>query len=123
MARAIIRYSFDGDHAKNIRAEIRKRLTADGRFRRLGTASWESTPGTSIYDTVSAIRWALEVVEASPSGNLDHVWIYIDDPSLIHYRKTRPDGYSEGASWTPFASSTTTSPASAGASSRPTFPA
>jgi len=79
MARAIIRYSFDGDEGKVIRGEIGKRLLADDRFMRHGTASWESTPDTLIKDAVNAIRWALEVVEGHADA-LDHLWIYIDDP-------------------------------------------
>ena len=81
MARAIIRYSFDGDEGKPIRIEIGKRLMYEDRFRRTGTASWESSPETSISDAIHAIRWALEFVEESSSEALDHIWIYIDDPS------------------------------------------
>ena len=79
MARAIIRYSFDGEEGKAIRHEIGKRLLSSGRFARHGTASWESTPDTSVPDAISDIRWALEYVQEHPDA-LDHIWIYIDDP-------------------------------------------
>jgi hypothetical protein len=42
MARAIIRYSFDGEEGKAIRHEIGKRLLSSGRFARHGTASWKA---------------------------------------------------------------------------------
>jgi hypothetical protein len=80
MARAIIRYSFDGDEGKAIRMEIRKRLMADGLFVAHGTGSWESAEGVSLGDAISRIRWALEYVEQHPHA-LDHIWIYLDEPA------------------------------------------
>lgn len=85
MARAIIRYSFDGDEGEAIRREIRKRLMVDGLFVPLGTGSWESDPRTTLEQAVSRIRWALQHVEEEHPAALDHIWVYIDngpaDPS------------------------------------------
>jgi hypothetical protein len=83
MARAIIRYSFDGDDGKAIRTEIRKRLSTNF-VQRGKTASWESRPNARLSDLVGDLRWALERVQTEiPDGArvLDHIWIYIDDPS------------------------------------------
>jgi hypothetical protein len=82
MARAIVRYSFDGKDGKTIRAEIRKRLMADDLFVALGTASWESTESADLNAAIGRIRWALEVVEGSDPHALDHIWIYIDNDSV-----------------------------------------
>jgi hypothetical protein len=85
MARAIIRYSFDGNAGKAIRTEIRKRLSQN--FVQHGkTASWESRPSAPLTDVLSDLRWALDVAQRKiPEGQrvLDHIWIYIDDPGSL----------------------------------------
>jgi hypothetical protein len=82
MARALIRYSFDGAAGKSIRTEIRKRLSQN--FVQHGkTASFESRPDVPLTDVLSDLRWALDVAQSGiPEGQrvLDHIWIYIDDP-------------------------------------------
>jgi hypothetical protein len=82
MARAIIRYSCDGDEGKATRKEIRKRLgVSDVRFQRRGTASWETSgdPEPSVGQVLKAIRWLLEGIEETGDNDaLDHLWIYID---------------------------------------------
>jgi hypothetical protein len=81
MARAIIRYSFDGDEGKAIRTQIRKRLSQN--FVQHGrTASFESKPDVPLADVLSDLRWALDVAQRKiPEGQrvLDHIWIYIDN--------------------------------------------
>jgi hypothetical protein len=83
VARAIIRYSFDGDEGKPIRTEIRKRLSTN--FVQQGkTASWESRPDTALSQLLSDLRWVLERVQTEIPDEarvLDHIWIYIDDPA------------------------------------------
>jgi hypothetical protein len=82
MARAIIRYCFNVDDGKAIRTEIRKRLSTN--FVNHGTASWECRPDVSAGDAISDIRWALEFVQEQIGDRpdaLDHIWVYIDDPS------------------------------------------
>jgi hypothetical protein len=82
MARAIIRYSFDREDGKAVRAEMRKRLrTSDAGFRERGTASWETSgePEPSVQQVLDAIRWVLEgITTAGDADALDHIWIYID---------------------------------------------
>ncbi len=79
MARAVIRYSFDGDEGKTIRMEIRKRLMAEDLFVARGTASWESAENTDLGAVIGRIRWALEALEGTDPDALDHIWIYIDN--------------------------------------------
>jgi hypothetical protein len=82
MARAIIRYSFDREDGKAVRAEMRKRLrTSDAGFQERGTASWETScePEPSAQQVLDAIRWVLEgITKAGDADALDHIWIYID---------------------------------------------
>jgi hypothetical protein len=79
MARAIIRYSLEGDSAgtKRTRNSIRERLAGAG-FEHLGTGSWEFR-GAELGALIAQLRGVLEEVEnLPPDSDLDHIWLYID---------------------------------------------
>lgn len=77
MARAILRYSFDGA-SQNVRNRIRS-LLEDAGFRRTGTGSWEAegTPAA----LMEALRNVMSLIEREAGGQLDHLWINVDQPS------------------------------------------
>ncbi len=76
MARAIIRYSFNGRGSRGSNLEMGKRLGHTGAgFEKRGTAMWESA--SDLSEALPAIKRALDL--AVERGNLDHIWIYIDD--------------------------------------------
>lgn len=79
MARAIVRYSINGEQTNVTGNAARKHLEAGG-FDRLGTASFEAD-GANQGALVLALRQLLEILEDPPGGGwLDHLWIYLDDP-------------------------------------------
>jgi hypothetical protein len=75
MARAIVRYSFDGDRRAS-RQAIRDALRAAG-FVRIGTGSFEAD-AAALGPLVAALKTSLDVAADPPEGELDHLWIYID---------------------------------------------
>jgi hypothetical protein len=76
MARAIIRYSFNAPDSKGSNLEMGKVLGhTGGGFEKRGTAMWESE--SSLAEAVPALKRALDL--AVKRGNLDHIWIYVDD--------------------------------------------
>jgi hypothetical protein len=79
MARAIIRYSFEGgtQTAKKTRGKIREELRAAG-FAHIGTASWEKHGARG--ELVEALTTVLEAAARPEAGALDHLWLYLDDP-------------------------------------------
>jgi hypothetical protein len=79
MARAIIRYSFNGptETSSPKRTTVRNMLR-DAGFERPGTASAEIRGAelTMILETLSGV---LAELEDLPDGcDLDHLWIYVD---------------------------------------------
>lgn len=77
MARAIVRFSFDGDYRNATRNRILLLLKAKGLVSP-GTGSWEARD-VPLTDITNALRDVLDVLD-SPSNNarLGHVWIYVD---------------------------------------------
>lgn len=79
MARAIIRYSVDGERS-NRTGNIVDQGLAEAQFDKLGTRTWELTDAP-IDHALVAIQDALEVLRNPPGGGtLDHVWVYVDTP-------------------------------------------
>lgn len=78
MARAIVRYSFDGG-AKGARTKVRNALRSAG-FEEVGTASFE-VRDAPCADVVEALHEILDIVKEPPAGvRIDHLWIYLDEP-------------------------------------------
>lgn len=79
MARAIVRYSFDGP-PRGTRSQVRDVLRAAD-YHELGTASFEARDAR-LEDLVQALREVLDIV-SKPAADvkLDHLWIYLDEPS------------------------------------------
>jgi hypothetical protein len=76
VARATVRYSFDGETTNVSGTRARTQLEGNG-FSRLGTASLEAYG--DVPDLVAALRELLDVLENPPGGGtLDHAWIYLD---------------------------------------------
>jgi hypothetical protein len=83
VARAIIRYSFDGP-AKGTRSKAREVLRSAG-FIELGTASFE-VRATALPDVVDALHELLNVVKDPAAGvSLDHLWVYLDEASEANH--------------------------------------
>jgi len=82
MARAIVRYSINGEQTNATGNAVRK-LLQDAGFDRVGTASFEAF-GPPQPILVAALRDALDILE-NPlgGGELDHLWLYVDDPEAI----------------------------------------
>jgi hypothetical protein len=82
MARAIVRYSFNGPTATSSpkRTLIRNFLRDSG-FVRVGTASWEITeePLPALMEKLQSVM--TELKDLPEGGKLDHLWIYIDESS------------------------------------------
>ena len=79
MARAIIRYSLDSDASNATGNQIRTDLEAAG-FEKIGTASFEAW-GIAQGDALNALDALFETLKNPPGGgNLDHLWVYFDDP-------------------------------------------
>lgn len=74
MARVIIRYSFAAE-AKAIRGSIRRTLRGTG-FRHVGTATFEA----SDVDLANAVEALKGVLDEVAKGDLDNLWIYVDQP-------------------------------------------
>lgn len=77
MARAIVRYSFDGV-SQNVRNHIRGYL-GDAGFRSTGTGTWEADGQPA--GLMEALRNVMRLIEREADGRLDHLWIYVDEPS------------------------------------------
>lgn len=78
MTRAIVRWSISGEQNNATGLQIRKVLT-NAYFARRGTGTWE-IDGAPTHHVIDAVQDALELMKNPPGGgNLDHVWIYIDD--------------------------------------------
>jgi len=76
MARVIVRYSMQSGAAqRRIRGRLRKSLPDQG-FRRIGTATYEASD-IDLSDAVLALNFVLEELG---SGQLDNLWIYVDQP-------------------------------------------
>ncbi len=82
MARAIIRWSVNGERSNQTGNEVVGRLQQAG-FERVGTASYE-VDGAPMRHLVAALRDALDVLERPiGGGRLDHLWVYVDNPDSI----------------------------------------
>jgi hypothetical protein len=80
MARAIVRISLEGDSGSSHMSAVRKLLQGGG-FRKIGTASYESTaPGEDWQAQLHALRQVLIYLEKA-KVQLDHLWIYVDEPN------------------------------------------
>ena len=79
MARAIVRFSINGEQSNVTGNQIRTLLENNG-FDRVGTASYDADEmGTD--QIVAALGELLQVLENPPGGgHLDHLWIYVDTP-------------------------------------------
>lgn len=81
MARAIIRYSFNGptEQSSPKRTAVRNMLR-DAGFQRLGTASFEIR-GADLADVVDQLQRVLVEIRSLPEGGcgLDPLWIYVDE--------------------------------------------
>lgn len=78
MARGIVRWSIGGENNNATGLRIRKVLE-DAGFDRMGTGTWEAD-GPPTADVIDAIQDALDLMKHPPGGGqLDHVWIYVDD--------------------------------------------
>lgn len=79
MARAIIRWSVNGEGSNQTGNAITKELEANG-FGKIGTAAYEAEDAP-LPTILTGIRQALDRLENPPGGgSLDHVWIYVDTP-------------------------------------------
>ncbi len=79
MARAIVRYSINGESSNITGNAARGALWEHGGFERSGTASFDADGPQE--DLVTALRALLEVLDEMPGGGtLDHLWIYLDEP-------------------------------------------
>jgi len=79
MARAIIRFSIDGE-TTNVTGNQIRTLLQDNGFDKIGTASYDAD-GMAAVQIVAVLRELLPILEAPPGGGqLDHLWIYLDQP-------------------------------------------
>jgi hypothetical protein len=79
MARAIVRYSINGE-TSNVTGNAARMLLQNQAFDRLGTASFEAD-GPPQHDLLDTLRNLLVILENPPGGgSLDHLWIYLDEP-------------------------------------------
>jgi hypothetical protein len=84
MARAIARFSLDGDNktgGKNTNAA--RKLLEDEGFVNIGTGSYEATD-IDIDDALGAIALLVARLHQSQLEgrvSLDHLWIYVDEPT------------------------------------------
>jgi hypothetical protein len=78
MARAIIRYSLDGDASNQTGNEARSILEGAG-FDRIGTASFEGDCDQAAM--LATLEQLIDVLRRAPGGGtLDHLWVYVDVP-------------------------------------------
>jgi hypothetical protein len=82
MARAIIRYSFTGEKSNASGTAVTKALERVGFEKQGRTACWE-VDGVPFVLIRAALLEVLEICEKpiEADGRLDHLWIYVDDPS------------------------------------------
>ncbi len=79
VARAIVRFSLDGDYGSRATNKARKVLE-DAGFDKIGTASYE-VDGPSQEDIIAALDATLQILRSLPGGaTLDHLWVYLDEP-------------------------------------------
>lgn len=80
MARAILRYSAStGPDGNQMRDGIRDALRG-ARFEKVGTACWE-VRDTSLAGIGLAIEQVAKVIRGSAPDTLDHLWVYVDNPT------------------------------------------
>jgi hypothetical protein len=78
MARAIVRFSIDGEAGNETANRARAALELDSAFHRIGTGSYESHSSAS--QLLHRIEHLLQVLREMPGGgDLDHLWVYLDD--------------------------------------------
>jgi hypothetical protein len=78
MARAIVRYSINGEGSNDTGNRAREGLEASG-FEKIGTATFEAD-GAETRELIAALRALLAVLERPPGGgSLDHLWVYVDN--------------------------------------------
>jgi len=84
MARAIVRFSMNGDTTSAVRNAAVERLRNAG-FANTATGTWE-VQGAALVPVATAVQEALEILQnpavhvpnAVPGAALDHIWVYID---------------------------------------------
>jgi hypothetical protein len=76
MARAIIRYSFDGPDGPRTRNRAAAVLRAHG-FGPYGTGTWECREGNAgvLLDALEELTQVLRAADAAP---VDNLWFYLD---------------------------------------------
>lgn len=80
MARAIIRYSINGEASNATGNQVRGRL-GEADFEWVGTASFEAE-GPDVDELLDALGDVLRTLKSPPGGGtVDHVWIYLDSPT------------------------------------------
>lgn len=80
MARAIIRLSIQsGDASVRTRNRVANALIRDHGFRSVGTGSYERA-GAGTSELITALRVLLAKLSRPDAAELDHLWVYIDNP-------------------------------------------
>lgn len=80
MARAIVRYSLNGDNANgNVNGNDVRRILQDGQFDKIGTASLEAD-GPRVNELLEVLERTMQRLRQLPDNTrLDHLWIYVDE--------------------------------------------
>ena len=78
MARAIIRYSMNGEKSNETGNAVGK-ILKDAYFVKAGRTACYEADGVSAVEAVKAIKRALDLLATPPGGGRpDHVWVYVD---------------------------------------------
>jgi hypothetical protein len=79
MARAIVRYSINGE-SRNTTGNAARSALQEGGFEKIGTGSFEAD-GITMPGAISALADLLTVLLDPPGGGtVDHLWVYVDEP-------------------------------------------